>query len=122
MPDKRLMNYLKRVLCGVAAVTVTLAAMYNICADELRLRRQLDGDCEAIMLAPLNDANAPHVVNINTASANRLQRIKGIGAAKAEAIVAYREQHGGFSSVDELMNVSGIGSGTLEKIRGELAV
>lgn len=122
MPDKRLVNYLKRVLCGAAAVSVTLASLYNICADELRLRRQLDGDYEAIMLAPLNDVNAPHIVNINTASANRLQRIKGIGAAKAEAIVAYREQHGGFSSVDELVNVSGIGSETLENIRGELAV
>lgn len=122
MPDKRLVNYLKRVLCGAAAVSVTLAALYNICADELRLQRQLDNDYEAIMLAPLNDVNAPHVVNINTASANRLQRIEGIGTARAEAIVAYREQHGGFSSVDELVNVSGIGSGTLEKIRGELAV
>lgn len=122
MLGKRSVHYLKRVLCGAAAVSVTAAALYNICADELRLRRQLDNDYEAIMLAPANDVNAPHVVNINTASANRLQRIKGIGAAKAEAIVAYREQHGSFSSVDELVNVSGIGSGTLEKIRGELAV
>lgn len=60
-------------------------------------------------------------VNLNTADAATLTReLKGIGATKAKAIVDYREEHGPFSSVDELLEVKGIGSATLEKIRGQL--
>lgn len=56
-------------------------------------------------------------ININTANAERLALLSGIGAAKAAAIVAYREQHGPFASVDDLTKVSGIGSATVEKNR-----
>lgn len=63
------------------------------------------------------------VVNLNTADAATLQReLAGIGAAKAQAIVAYREQHGNFASVDELLEVKGIGEATLEKNRDKLSV
>ncbi|AHY43726.1 competence protein ComEA [Stutzerimonas decontaminans] len=62
-------------------------------------------------------------VNLNTADAATLTReLKGIGATKAKAIVDYREEHGPFSSVDELLEVKGIGSATLEKIRGQLSL
>ena len=46
----------------------------------------------------------------------------GIGATKAQAIVAYREEHGNFASVDELLEVKGIGEATLEKNRDRLSV
>lgn len=63
------------------------------------------------------------VVNLNTADAATLQReLVGIGAAKAQAIVAYREEHGNFASVDELLEVKGIGEATLEKNREKLSV
>lgn len=62
-------------------------------------------------------------VNLNTADAATLTReLKGIGATKAKAIVDYREEHGPFSSVDELLEVKGIGSATLQKIRSQLSV
>jgi len=48
------------------------------------------------------------------------RELKGIGAAKAKAIVAYREAHGPFSSVDDLLEVKGIGAATLEKNRAKL--
>ncbi len=48
-------------------------------------------------------------LDINTASAEEFVKIKGIGAKKAERIIAYREAHGEFKSVDELKNVKGIG-------------
>lgn len=62
-------------------------------------------------------------VNLNTADAATLQReLVGIGATKAQAIVAYREEHGNFASVDELLEVKGIGEATLEKNRDKLSV
>ncbi len=62
-------------------------------------------------------------VNLNTADAATLQKeLAGIGATKAQAIVAYREEHGDFASVDELLEVKGIGPATLEKNRDKLSV
>ena len=61
-------------------------------------------------------------INLNTATAEELQTISGIGAKRAEDIIAYRESHGGFQSVDDLKNVSGIGDKTLDKIRESIYV
>ncbi len=55
-------------------------------------------------------------LNINTASVEAIaEQLNGIGAAKAQAIVAYREANGPFASVEDLANVKGIGAATLEK-------
>lgn len=62
------------------------------------------------------------LININTADTRELIKLSGIGEVKAAAIVAYREEHGAFSSVEELLNVKGIGKKTLEKIRGYVTV
>ncbi|MCQ4271888.1 helix-hairpin-helix domain-containing protein [Pseudomonas kuykendallii] len=62
-------------------------------------------------------------VNLNTADAETLQReLSGIGLVKAKAIVAYREAHGPFASVDELLEVKGIGAATLDKNRSKLSL
>lgn len=62
-------------------------------------------------------------INLNSADAETLTReLKGIGATKAKAIVAYRDAHGPFSSVDELLEVKGIGAATLEKNRAKLSL
>ncbi|MFL9814869.1 helix-hairpin-helix domain-containing protein [Stutzerimonas sp. VN223-3] len=62
-------------------------------------------------------------VNLNAADTDTLTReLKGIGATKAKAIVEYREAHGPFSSVDELLEVKGIGAATLEKNRAKLSI
>lgn len=62
-------------------------------------------------------------VNLNTADAATLEReLLGIGAVKAKAIVAYREANGPFASVDELLEVKGIGNAILEKNRDKLSV
>ncbi len=62
------------------------------------------------------------LININSADTRELIKLSGIGEVKAAAIVAYREEHGAFSSVEELLNVKGIGEKTLEKIRGYITV
>lgn len=56
-------------------------------------------------------------INLNTADSYDLQRLPGIGEKRAEDIIAYREEHGPFQTVDELDEVSGIGSGILEGLR-----
>ncbi|MBA1278509.1 ComEA family DNA-binding protein [Stutzerimonas stutzeri] len=62
-------------------------------------------------------------INLNSADAETLTReLKGIGATKAKAIIAYREAHGPFGSVDELLEVKGIGAATLEKNRAKLSL
>ncbi len=57
------------------------------------------------------------MVNINSATENELIALPGIGPSKAHAIAEYRQQQGGFKSVDELKEVKGIGSATLDKLR-----
>lgn len=63
------------------------------------------------------------LVSLNTADVETLTReLNGIGATKAKAIVAYREAHGPFGSVDELLEVKGIGAAILEKNRAKLSL
>jgi competence protein ComEA len=61
-------------------------------------------------------------IDLNTATAAQLDTVKGIGPVTAQKIIDYRSSNGRFSSVDELMNVSGIGPKTLEKMRSMLVV
>ena len=61
-------------------------------------------------------------VNLNTAGMEELCGIPGIGKARASDILAYREQHGSFSSIEELMQISGIKEGTFSKIRDLITV
>ena len=62
------------------------------------------------------------VININTATSEELQTLSGIGEAKAAAIIAYREEHGAFGDISEIMNVSGIGGKIFESIRENITV
>jgi competence protein ComEA len=62
-------------------------------------------------------------ININTADATTLAAgLNGIGQTKAEAIVAYRTKHGRFITVDDLVEVNGIGEKTVEKNRANMSV
>ena len=56
-------------------------------------------------------------VNVNTATAEELQLLPGIGAARAEALIELRKQRGGFKSLEELKDVKGIGDASLERLR-----
>ncbi|MDR2925813.1 MAG: helix-hairpin-helix domain-containing protein [Azoarcus sp.] len=59
-------------------------------------------------------------VNINTADAAALQQINGIGPAKANAIIAYRKEHGAFATVDDLTKVPGIGEKSLAQLKPQI--
>ena len=58
----------------------------------------------------------------NTADAEALKSLTGIGDAKAQAILAYREEHGAFSGIEEIMQVPGIKESTFSAIKDKIAV
>ena len=60
------------------------------------------------------------LVNINTASAEELETVTGIGPVLAQAILDYRAEHGDFQTLDELLEVRGIGSAKLDAMRDEI--
>lgn len=61
-------------------------------------------------------------LDINMATAEELDTIKGIGKSTAEKIIKYREEHGPFDAIEELANVSGIGTQTIEEMRESICV
>ena len=64
----------------------------------------------------------PALLNINTASAEELESLSGIGPQMAQKIVQYREEHGNFTSVEALTEVKGLGEKTLEKLKPFISV
>lgn len=69
-----------------------------------------------IKQAPQITVSQSQPIHLNTADAGALtNRVKGIGASRAKAIVAYRDAHGPFTSLDELVKVKGISANTLQK-------
>jgi len=76
---------------------------------------------ESLGVTPVQDTNGARKVqnsciNINSADKETLMSLPGIGEVKANAIITYRQKHGGFSNKEELTNVSGIGEKTYEKL------
>ncbi len=75
-----------------------------------------------VMVMSTAAVHAAQKVNINTATAKELKSISGIGKVLAERIVEYRENEQAYKTVDDLLNVKGIGKATLEKIRDHVTV
>ncbi|TNE80644.1 MAG: helix-hairpin-helix domain-containing protein [Gammaproteobacteria bacterium] len=68
-------------------------------------------------------AEQASMVNINSASAEQLsEQLTGIGEKRAAAIIAYRDANGPFSSIEQLLEVKGVGEKVLQKNRGKLTV
>lgn len=61
-------------------------------------------------------------VNLNLATKEELMTLSGIGESKAEAIIAYREEHGSFQSPEDIMKISGIKNGVYQKIKDKVTV
>ena len=69
----------------------------------------------------MDAASEDGLVDLNTADAQTLKTLSGIGDSKAQAILAYREEHGAFSSIEEIMQVPGIKESTFSKIKDKIA-
>jgi competence protein ComEA len=89
-----------RALAGLAALAAIALGMPALAADT----------------APTG------TVNVNTATLEELQLLPGVGESRARAVIEARKQRGGFKSVDDLLEVKGIGAASLEKLRPYVTV
>lgn len=69
-----------------------------------------------------SDLSADDRIDINTATKEELMTLSGIGESRAESILAYRQIHGAFQNIEELMNVEGIKEGIFQKIKDSITV
>lgn len=94
-------------------------------ADSLKNHQSIDvpNKNEAIntSVSEVKDARST-IININTASSTEIQTLPGIGQSKAESIIKYREENGGFKAIDEIKNISGIGDMTFEKLKDKITI
>ncbi|PGN25405.1 competence protein ComE [Bacillus thuringiensis] len=61
-------------------------------------------------------------IRINTAAKEQLEKITGMGSRKAESILKYREEHGPFQKIEDLLEIDGIGAKSLEKIKDQIII
>lgn len=76
----------------------------------------------SLLACLLFSVSAWAAVDLNTATQSELEAVKGIGPAKAKAILEYRQKNGAFKSLDELAGVKGFGKASVAKLKGALAV
>jgi competence protein ComEA len=98
---------------------VNLAAKVH---DEMMIYVPVRGETNAPSAVPSLQADDSNKIYINTASEQEISQLPGIGKTKAQAIIAYREEHGPFQKTEDLLNVTGIGEKTLEKIKEYIVV
>jgi len=107
------------------ALILTLAAVFMqapvALISPLRVVCAQEGDAEPVEAAPEEEAAAT-VVNINTASAEELATLEGIGEKTAQNIIEYRDANGPFAAIEDIKNVKGIGDKKFEKIKESIAV
>ncbi|WP_332675679.1 ComEA family DNA-binding protein [Aromatoleum sp.] len=95
-------------------------AIWHSFSGDINVIRLLRSLVFAVALSPLAALATP--VDINTADATALEEVKGIGPARAKAIVEYRTANGPFASVDDLTKVSGIGDKSVNQLRDQVTV
>ena len=94
------------------------------------MRHPIAGSALAFALALFLSTTAAHaagpstsgVVNVNSATAEELALLPGVGPTKAQAIIRYRTEHGAFKRVEDLSEVKGIGDKALERMRPHVAL
>lgn len=112
----------------ITSIKDVIAAMFFTCTlilVSLSTRASpIDGGTNAKITHQVNEATSvspvTSIVSLNTSSLEKLLTLKGVGQVKAQAIIAYREQIGGFNAIEELTQVKGIGEKVLDDNMGRL--
>ena len=106
---------------GVFLLVLTDLFLLSVGTVYLLTPRTMQGDYTVEAQAPSEKTDAEKV-NINTADAERLDTLPGIGPVLAQRIVDYRETNGPFAAPEELLGVEGIGQATLDGLRSRITV
>jgi len=131
--------YRYRFLIGGILVFIILSGSGILIWDKVRSKNATKENDQIVALQKQNDtlraqlSSTPQVagvstenqsdkININTADIGGLDKLPGIGPAKASDIITYRESHGGFKSIEEINNVKGIGDATFEKMKDMITI
>lgn len=118
--DTSLINLSKKVksemVINVPSKNEVKAKTVNI-SDDITAKNDAE-----ISNKPAENESTNQLININTADVLELQKLDGIGEAKAKAIIAYRDSIGGFKTVEEIKKVSGIGESAFAKIKDCITV
>jgi len=109
-------------------VSVLLCLALLVSAAALASGRERDSEVPALSVTPPEPEatetarGMDGLVNINTAGAEELDGLTGIGPALAGKIIEYREENGPFENIADIMDVSGIGPATFEKFKNDITV
>ncbi|WP_027407867.1 helix-hairpin-helix domain-containing protein [Anoxybacteroides tepidamans] len=99
---------------------INLAAKVH---DEMMIYVPMKGETNAsVSPSPAPTEEEKKKIDINSATLEELEQIEGIGPAKAAAIIEYREKNGPFRKIEDLLNVSGIGEKSLEKMKEQIMI
>lgn len=114
-------------VCGVYLVLAALTVLFAVSLAFLHktsYEGTAHGDYTVSVQEKTDEITAPTrvLVNVNTADAEELETLTGIGPALAQAIVDYRAGHGAFRSAEDLLLVKGIGEAKLEGFRAEITL
>ncbi|MEB9840361.1 helix-hairpin-helix domain-containing protein [Bacillus cereus] len=91
----------------------------QIVQDQMLLYIPSKNESEQVVLTSSKEDGK---IRINTAAKEQLEKITGIGSRKAESILKYREEHGPFQKIEDLLEIDGIGAKSLEKIKGQIII
>lgn len=116
--DTSLINLSKKVFDEMVIIVYSKDEVLNMNNNKQDIKNEVENN------ASIEDSNSSvnNIININTASVNELTTLSGIGEAKAQDIINYRESNGGFKTIDEIMNVTGIGESLFAKIKENITV
>ena len=114
-------------VCGVYLVLAVLTVLFAVSLAFLHktsYEGTAHGDYTVSVQEKTDEITAPTrvLVNVNTANAEELETLTGVGPALAQAIIDYRAGHGAFRSAEDLLLVKGIGEAKLEGFRAEITL
>lgn len=106
----------------IDAVTKAGGVTEDACVDAINMAVPVEDGMKIIIPSIVEEQSQDGTININTATKKELMNIPGVGEVRAKAIISYREKHGGFEKVEDIMQVEGIKKATFEKIKDSISV
>ena len=119
---KKPLSAYERIVLIIALICVGVLFAFKAISMQVQPDKVITYTVNNSAISTVSQESLSEKVNINTADKEGLTSLKGIGESKAEAIISYREAHGPFSDITELMNVDGIGQKTFENIKDMICV